>query len=127
MRERILRFILPEAVRRWLDKNEDYGDGVFVFGPKAQIMDVQRKCGKLVNTIWYEQPAKFESTTEVAQDMVGHLLILLYMLDEQAHGLATSPVLGGSGQSFSTEDFAQAYEEIIDKIFSPLPEVPADG
>lgn len=82
LRARVIFYHLPIAVQLWLMKNADYGSGHNEFGPKAQIIDIARKYKKLKSAVWDEQPLDNEGVTEVAMDMIGHLLLLIDQVTE---------------------------------------------
>jgi hypothetical protein len=81
MRKVIVDLIVPAAVGRWLRKNEDYRGAQMFLGERAQFIDVNRKFWKLFHIVWEEIPPEFESEQEIKMDLIGHLLMSLYLND----------------------------------------------
>lgn len=74
---RVLRS-LPDLLTLFLQKNEKYAEVErgYDLGDKGIIPDVNRKLGILVARIWHGAPEVGESTDEVIDDMIGHLLLM---------------------------------------------------
>lgn len=81
MRTAITGIIVPAVVGMWLKKNEDYRGQQFSLGLRAQFIDINRKFWKLKAAIWDHKKPHFESVTEISMDMIGHLLMSLYLQD----------------------------------------------
>jgi len=79
MRRMITSIIVPTVVGRWLRKNEDYRGAQMFLGIKAQFIDINRKFWKLFHIVWEGKPPEFESESEIKMDMIGHLLMSLYL------------------------------------------------
>lgn len=84
MRRMITTIIVPTVVGRWLRKNEDYRGAQMFLGIKAQFIDINRKFWKLFHIVWEGKKPEFESESEIKMDMIGHLLMSLY-LEDPAH------------------------------------------
>jgi hypothetical protein len=102
--------MLPQAVVRFLEKNEDYGSGSDEFGPKAQIMDISRKYKKLKAAIWDGEVMIGEPIEEVIDDMIGHLLLLRESWDHDPGG--TPSGLPG----FDYTDWAMEYSKAMESM-----------
>lgn len=77
---RVVLDVLPKALELYLNKSRDYGGNVmdrFGLGPKACIPDMARKFGKLIDSIWNEQPLQYEQPDEILMDLFGHIVIIL--------------------------------------------------
>lgn len=83
MRAMITGVIMPAVMGRWLEKNEDYRGAQMFLGIKAQFIDINRKFWKLYHAVWEGHKPQFESETEIKMDMIGHLLMSLYLEDPQ--------------------------------------------
>lgn len=85
MRRRILGDdgILQRAAGRWSSKNLDYGGQQMFLGLKAQFADINRKFWKLYQAVWLDQPPVHEPTVEICEDMIGHLLMMIYFLEDR--------------------------------------------
>ncbi len=81
----ILTEVLPPLPSLFLTKNRKYmavTEG-YDLGAKGVIPEVNRKLGVLYARLWKGVPPVGESTEEVVQDMVGHLLIMLRKLKKE--------------------------------------------
>lgn len=74
--------IAPEVLERFLEASEDYGETFRELGLKGQFSDIYRKIGKLKRSIWDGHELKRESPREIAGDIIGHCLIIMYLYDE---------------------------------------------
>ena len=81
MRRMIVNIIVPTVVGRWLRKNEDYRGAQMFLGIKAQFIDINRKFWKLFHIVWEGKKPEFESERDIKMDMIGHLLMSLYLED----------------------------------------------
>lgn len=85
MRREITEVIMPRVMELWLKKNEDYAGQQVFLGRMAQFADINRKFWKLKQAMWDGKQLGFESPTEIMMDMIGHLLMAIYM-EENVHG-----------------------------------------
>jgi hypothetical protein len=112
IRYNIVRDFLPLAMERFLEKNEDYGVGSDEFGPKAQLIDLARKYKKLKAAIWDEEDLTGEPVGEIAEDMIGHLLLLLEQMGgRRSYGDRVPPV-------FRAEDWEAEYNAAMDRMMN---------
>lgn len=72
--------IFYDVIGKFLEKGADYGDSWRLLGAKGQFSDINRKFWKLYNSIWLGQELQGEQMDECVQDIIGHCLILLYIL-----------------------------------------------
>jgi hypothetical protein len=82
MYEVISEIIEPEIMQKFLAKGKDYEDSWRLLGAKGQFSDINRKFWKLYRAIWRDQPLIGEPVDECVEDIIGHCLILLYILRE---------------------------------------------
>lgn len=79
--------IAPEAIELFRRKSSEYavsGDpGFQMFGAAGQVADLHRKVWKLYNHTWKGAELSFEGGVEIAQDLIGHALLLIYCLRHQ--------------------------------------------
>ena len=101
LRWNIIADVMPRAFSRFLEKNEDYGEGSDEFGARAQIMDISRKYKKLKAAIWDDEELTGEPVLEVLDDMIGHLLLMREHLDP--------PDLPGPFSEFTHAQWSSAY------------------
>jgi hypothetical protein len=73
--------ILPEAVKRFRSKSSDYGDVFRELGLAGQYSDMHRKMHKLRKVMWEGHELKGEPPKEILQDLIGNVLISLYLID----------------------------------------------
>jgi len=78
--------ILPDIIAQFLTKNVKYAEveAGYDLGAKGIIPDLNRKLGILVARLWKEAPTSGEETDEVIGDMIGHLLLMLAKMREDA-------------------------------------------
>lgn len=76
--------IMPEVMERFISKATDYGDAWKLLGAKGQFSDINRKFWKLYRSIWEGRPLQGEQPAECAEDIIGHCLLLLYILREES-------------------------------------------
>lgn len=79
MRTIIVDILMPAVMGRWLRKNEDYRGQQMFLGVKAQFIDINRKFWKLFHVVWEGHLPEFESEAELKMDLIGHLLMSLYL------------------------------------------------
>ena len=84
MRQAITEEIMPEVMALWLRKNDDYAGQQVFLGRMAQFADINRKFWKLKQAMWDGKQLGFESPVEIMMDMIGHLLMAIYM-EGQVH------------------------------------------
>jgi hypothetical protein len=77
----IVRQIVPAVVERFVSKGGDYGDAWKLLGTKGQFSDINRKFWKLYYSIWLDRPLVGEQADECAEDIIGHCLLLLYLME----------------------------------------------
>lgn len=75
----IMAKILPGLLMNFLDKNVKYAEVQkgYDLGDKGIIPDLNRKLGIIKARLWDGAPEVGESTDEVLEDMVGHILLML--------------------------------------------------
>lgn len=76
--------IMPDLMGRFISKAGDYGDAWKLLGAKGQFSDINRKFWKLYNSIWEGRELQGEQPAECAEDIIGHCLLLLYILRTEA-------------------------------------------
>lgn len=80
----IMDRIVPEWAEEFLRKNRKYKAVTNDLGPRGVFPDVNRKVGILKSRMWDGEPTVGEPTREVIMDLVGHLLLMVHMMDEEA-------------------------------------------
>lgn len=76
--------ILPRFIDAFERKQGDYSSAPFLLlGPRGQFANVNRKFWKLYRGVWEGKPLAFEGNKEIAQDMIGHLILMLYCLEAE--------------------------------------------
>ena len=75
--------ILPRVLEKFLAKGRDYGDAFALLGPRGQFSDINRKFWKLYRNIWLGKPLEGEQADEIAEDFIGHCLLLIWMLENR--------------------------------------------
>lgn len=79
--------ILPELVKRFREKSSDYGNVFYDLGLGGQYSDMHRKMYKLKKAMWEGKELKGESPEEVLSDLLGNILISLYLYRYDEFGL----------------------------------------
>lgn len=82
MRQAIIDGIAPETIELWSRKNNDYAGQQMFLGLRAQFCDINRKFWKLKQSLWDGRELDYESPREICQDMIGHLLMTIYFIDQ---------------------------------------------
>lgn len=82
--ESIVNEIAPDVLREFVRKSHDYGDSWRLLGAKGQFSDINRKFWKLYNSIWMGRDLVGEQPAECARDIIGHCLLLLYILERES-------------------------------------------
>ena len=93
----MLSIILPRAVKRFQEKSTDYGDTFEDLGLAGQYSDMHRKMYKLKKYMWHEENLIGEQPDEILEDLLGNILISLYLYDrDKAHSrtASTEPLSG---------------------------------
>lgn len=85
---RILTEVLPDALRLFLQKNQDYagadGDNTSdELGSAGQYAELKRKMGKLKRALWDRLPMEFEQPDEILRDFFGHVLLALLFIKDK--------------------------------------------
>lgn len=77
--------IAPQVLAHFKDKQRDYAGGpAFLFlGSKGQFSDLNRKFWKLYAAVWEGKELEGEQPIEIAEDMIGHLLLLIFTLQQE--------------------------------------------
>jgi hypothetical protein len=87
--KRIVTVVLPEVIEKFAMKNAEYGDmgEGRSLGPRGEFVEINRKVGKIQTAIWDGHPEQLtsEKAEEVVQDIIGHCLMMLDMLDGQGY------------------------------------------
>jgi hypothetical protein len=79
----ILNVLLPEIRKKMIADAAHYGtEGHKGLGLKGQFADMYRKMVPLKRQMWDGIPSTREDTREIVQDMIGHCLLTLALLDE---------------------------------------------
>lgn len=76
--------IVPRVVDKFCSKAGDYGDAYKLLGVKGQFSDINRKFWKLYNSIWLGRELLGEQPDECAEDIIGHCLLLLALLERES-------------------------------------------
>lgn len=74
----ILERSLPALLERFLMKNRKYAQAQDNdLGIKGIVPDINRKASVIINRLWHGGQEVDESTEEVIEDLIGHLLLML--------------------------------------------------
>lgn len=114
--------IIPDAIGLFLEKNEGYPYEISEFGAKAEIVELHRKYKKLKHAIWDGHPLVGEQAKEVAQDMIGHLILLIDALDQEDD----LEMVREQFPEFTAEEWQRAYMEAIESL-QDLEDLRTDG
>lgn len=76
--------ILDVVVTDWRMKRQDYRDAFVVLGSRGQFSEIWRKVYKLKNAIWDGYELKGESPEQVAEEIIPHCLMLVYLLRRES-------------------------------------------
>ena len=70
--------LFPDIMRKFLENNAKYARAQtgHDLGIKGIIPDINRKTSALITRIWDDVEAGRDSTAELADDLIGHLLLL---------------------------------------------------
>lgn len=77
---------MKAATQRFINKAMDYDPSVFKFlGEKGQFSDMSRKFLKMKSVVWDGtiKDLNNESLVEIIDDLIGHCLIMRYLIVEQ--------------------------------------------
>jgi hypothetical protein len=80
----IMSRLVPEWAVGFISKNRKYKAVGNDLGPRGIFPDVNRKTGILKDRIWDGNGVVGEATREVIQDLIGHLFLMLHMMDGEA-------------------------------------------
>jgi hypothetical protein len=75
----------PRAIDTFLQKNSNHVRTPLDLGERGLFPDIHRKMGVLRDRIWNDEESEGEPTTEIIQDIIGHLFLMLYMLDSEGN------------------------------------------
>lgn len=77
----ILTEHLPEFLRLFIRKNNEYGENASTLGPRGQFSDMYRKMIKLRTALWdgNEDQLTSESVEEILMDLIGHCFLTMRM------------------------------------------------
>lgn len=84
---RIISEHMPEALQHFLKRNAEYGeDNDFNLGVRGQYVDISRKVQKLKRRWWdnHDVAPGSESDKVVVMELIGHLLMAMDMMREEA-------------------------------------------
>jgi hypothetical protein len=87
----IVKRHLPAFLELFLAKNRKYRRVGNSLGARGVFPDVHRKVGILKDRIWDQSDVYGEPTVEVIDDLIGHLLLMRYMLTEPTEEGAEGP------------------------------------
>jgi len=76
--------ILETVVTDWKLRRQDYRDAFMALGSKGQFSEIWRKVYKLKNAIWDGYELKGESPDQIAQEIIPHCLMLVYLLRRES-------------------------------------------
>lgn len=78
--------LVPEWEKLFEAKNAGYGEYDSELGPLGEVVELHRKLGKLKRAFIHKVDTSDwdEGPREVAMDMIGHLFLLVYVLDEES-------------------------------------------
>ncbi|HEY7415902.1 MAG TPA: hypothetical protein VH593_11965 [Ktedonobacteraceae bacterium] len=77
--------IVGRAVQRLREKSRDYGDTYEELGLAGQYSDMHRKMRKLRKAMWHEEPLTGEQPEEILEDLLGNILISLYLYEQESN------------------------------------------
>jgi len=80
----IVNELAPKILARFVSKGSDYGDAYKLLGSKGQFSDINRKFWKLYNSVWCGETLKGEQPAECAEDIIGHCLLLILLLERES-------------------------------------------
>lgn len=78
----ILTKLYPEWRAQFVQANSEYSR-VQHLGPKGVMPDIHRKTAKLLKAVWDGEELRREKPREVAMDMIGHLFLLITLMDNE--------------------------------------------
>lgn len=82
----ISQVLLPEIKEHMYEGFQHYGDNHNELGVRGQFADIWRKIKPLKRALWDGETLTRESPRQICLDLIGHCLLTILMLDEQAHG-----------------------------------------
>lgn len=84
--ESIIRSYMPAIEARFLERGRDYDDAHELLGAKGQFSDINRKFWKLYRSVWLGYELVGEQPDEIAEDIIGHCLLLIHLLHATPDG-----------------------------------------
>lgn len=82
---RVITKGLPHIIAKFVEASLHYGpDNANVLGPAGQFADIWRKIGPLKQALWEGKELKREGPITICQDLIGHLLLTIDMLEQGA-------------------------------------------
>jgi len=112
-RWRVVRDIVPSVIGAFLHKNRSYPYNTDL-GPRAEIVELYRKMNKLKAALWDGKALDGEQPPEIAMDMIGHLILLLDMLEQDWISNPLSHV--HLNPDFLASEWLDAYYDSLRKI-----------
>ena len=81
----IYEVILPEVLEHFFAKNAEYGDRhrSSKFGAAGEIVGIDRKVDKLIESLWKGKKLQFEQPKEMLWDVIGSALLALDLIAQQ--------------------------------------------
>lgn len=78
----IVSRLAPEFLDLFLRKNRKYRKVGNDLGERGVFPDINRKVGIIRDRIWDDGEEEGEPTREVIMDLIGHLFLMLHMIDD---------------------------------------------
>ena len=117
----IVNRVLPEFMLMFLAKNRKYAKVGNALGSRGVFPDVHRKVMILKDRIWDGSDIHGEPTREVAMDLLGHLLLMIHMMDTEG---TPAKVAYTEGRDHK---LAEVGERMADKHADPYADARATG
>lgn len=83
----ICQRLVPEWMALFLQKNLKYRKVSNDLGPRGVFPDINRKHGIIRDRVWDGSEPVGEPTREVILDQIGHLFLMLHMMDQEEKGV----------------------------------------
>lgn len=87
----IMQTLVSEWRQQFLEKNAAYGEDKDPLGSSAEFVEIWRKARKLRRALWEMEDIGEEDVREVAMDMIGHLFLLIHILDSDQRLIEVVP------------------------------------
>jgi hypothetical protein len=84
--ESIVMSYWPAIEARFIERGGDYADAYELLGAKGQFSDINRKFWKLYRGVWLGHELSGEQSDEIAEDIIGHCLLLIHLLHATPDG-----------------------------------------